>query len=112
MNTPETTDQPAPAVASSALLADLTGRFQKFNIRARIFKNLPAILLDGDRDKFERLKTERLQEEIAIMAEALDVMKGLDAIMSANAQAQRPPPQRLNNTETAPGGSLQRICSA
>jgi hypothetical protein len=60
----------------------IRSRMERCNERARAFKALPPILHDGDFEKFERLKTERLVEEIAIMAEVLDVMKEADEILS------------------------------
>jgi hypothetical protein len=35
-----------------------------------------------------------------------------ERVVTPNAQAQRPPPQRLHNTENIDGGSLKRLCSA
>lgn len=86
---------PAPTgIGCTDLLADVRDRLEKCNARARAFKELPQILHDGDWEKFERLKTERLTEEISIMAEAIDAMKQLDALMAARrngAKGGRPP---------------------
>lgn len=83
------TQSPHP-VGSSAWLADLRGRLEKCNERKRALLALPPLKHDltlplPERlDKFERLQSERVTEDLGIMAEALDVMKQLDALMSAN----------------------------
>lgn len=81
-----------PSIGSADLLGDLHARIQKCNERMRSLKALPPIVHDGDLDKFERLHAERLTEEVSIMAEALDVMKKLDALMSPDVPVQRLPP--------------------
>lgn len=84
------------AVACSAWLADLRARLEKCNERKRALLSLPPIKHDltlplPERlDKFERLQSERVSEDISIMAEALAVMQELDARMSAKDPAHRP----------------------
>ena len=83
------------SVRCGARLADLQSRLQKCNARKRVLLALPPLKHDmtlpmTDRlDTYERLQSERVAEDISIMAEALDVMKQLDAIVSANAKITR-----------------------
>ena len=73
----------------------LLDRLQRCNERKRALLALPPLKHDmtlpmPERlDTFERLQSERVEEDISIMAEALDVMKQLDALMLANDQAER-----------------------
>lgn len=88
------TQSPHP-VGRSAWLAELQSRLQRCNERKRALLALPPLKHDmtlpmPERlDTFERLQSERVEEDISIMAEALDVMKQLDALMLANDQAER-----------------------
>jgi hypothetical protein len=80
----------AMAGRCSAWLADLQSRLQQCNERKRALLALPQIKHDMTLPlverlaTFERLQSVRVAEDISIMAEALDVMKQLDAFMSAN----------------------------